>query len=241
MRPDAILFDLDGTLLDHDGAVRAALDVWLPTLSGAATSSSAWTTEHHDAVVAAWFDAETRHFTRWRTGEVSFAEQRRARLRDVLPVAGQADAVGASDDELDALFSGYLAAYEGSWRLFDDVIPALESLQHSGFRLAMLTNGTEEQQGSKVERTGLGPWLETVFTAEGLGVAKPSADAFRLSCEALDVAPDRILYVGDNPVVDVRGALDAGLGAVHLDRPGTNVVDPAQRIRSLTELPARLG
>lgn len=241
MRPDVILFDLDGTLLDHDGAVRRALDAWLPRLSPAGTSSSAWTPEQRDAVVVAWFDAEKTHFTRWRTGEVSFAEQRRARLRDVLPVMGRRDAADASDAELDELFDGYLDEYEASWRLFDDAVPALDALQHSGFRVALLTNGTEEQQRAKVERTGLMPWLEAVFTAEGLGVAKPSADAFRLSCDALGVAPGRVLYVGDDPVVDVRGALDAGLEAVHLDRLGTHVVEPARRIRSLLDLPARLG
>ena len=74
-------FDLDGTLVDHEGAVVRALHDWLPRIGVAP-----------DAVpplVSTWFAAEERHFASWRSGEISFAEQRRRRLRDVLPLIGR--------------------------------------------------------------------------------------------------------------------------------------------------------
>lgn len=77
-RVQAVVLDLDGTLFDHVGSVRAALRAWLPSLGAEAT----------DALVTAWFAAEERHFRAWCSREVSFAEQRRRRLREVLPLAG---------------------------------------------------------------------------------------------------------------------------------------------------------
>jgi putative hydrolase of the HAD superfamily len=49
----AVIFDLDGTLVDHLGSVVAALERWLPSLGAAATG----------ALIDAWFAAEERHLS----------------------------------------------------------------------------------------------------------------------------------------------------------------------------------
>ncbi len=47
---------------------------------------------------------------------------------------------------------------------------------------------------------------------------KPHAKIFTLGCKALDLEPESVLHVGDHPVEDVVGALDAGLTAVWVNR-----------------------
>ena len=87
----------------------------------------------------------------WRERSITFAEQRRRRLRDFLPAVG----VAYEESALDAVFEGYLRAYEDSWRAFDDVADALAELARLGLPTAVLTNGTTEQQNDKLRRTGL--------------------------------------------------------------------------------------
>jgi FMN phosphatase YigB (HAD superfamily) len=70
----AVLLDLDGTLVDHEGAAAEALRRWLPPLGVSVT----------DDVVALWAAVQERHLVGWREGRISFAEQRRRRLRDFL-------------------------------------------------------------------------------------------------------------------------------------------------------------
>lgn len=111
------MFDLDGTLLDHDGAVRAALQFWLPTMGAAASAG----------LLQAWLDAEERHLPAWRSREISFAEQRRRRLRDFLPLLGAA----FDEADLDRVFAGYLEHYEASWSAFGDATPTLDDLRKS--------------------------------------------------------------------------------------------------------------
>lgn len=222
---EALVFDLDGTLLDHVGSVRAGLASWLPSLGSSST----------DELVGAWFDAEERHFTLWQTGEISFAEQRRRRLRDFLPLLGRH---AGDDDALDREFEAYRSAYQRAWAGFDDVLPTLARLarEHPKPIRAVLTNGAEAQQRAKLAALDLDRLLPTVFTAEALGVAKPDPASFHAVCHALRIEPSRVLHVGDRYDLDVVAARAAGLQAVHLDRSNIGPHHEQLRIRTLTEL-----
>ncbi len=90
----AVRFDLDGTLFDHRGAARAGAAAFLEGLGVTATESA----------LAAWSAAEDVQFERWRSGRISFRDQRRERLRVVLPPLGLA--VPDEDAALDALSTG---------------------------------------------------------------------------------------------------------------------------------------
>jgi putative hydrolase of the HAD superfamily len=216
-----VLLDLDGVLLDHASAAREAVHAWL---GDRATPE----------VLTAWFAAQDLRLAEWRAGTATWQDQRRNRLRDVLPLLGEP--VG-DDATLDALFdSGYAAAYRRSWHGFDDAAPAVAALAAAGYRLAVLTNGSEQQQTAKLRAMGLLEPMEAVFTAEAIDARKPDPRAFRIACERLGVAPEHVLYVGDEHEVDVLGARGAGLSALLLDRDGTAPPDEHAVITSLAEL-----
>jgi putative hydrolase of the HAD superfamily len=221
---DLVLFDLDDTLLDHRGAVAAGLGSWVPELLGHPCTAE---------FVTAWLAVEEHHMGRWRRGELSFVEQRRERLRRLLPRAARPD----TDAGLDALFDRWLIHYRAAWRLFPDVLPCLDALRRAGLRTGVLTNGMRDQQNDKIARTGLTTWFSGVVTAEEIGVAKPAPAAFEQACRLLGSPPSRTVYVGDSYPVDVVGAQAAGLCAVLVDRDGT--AGPALdvvTVRSLVEL-----
>lgn len=196
---DAVGFDLDGTLFDHQGSARSAVVRFLHSLDVVASEST----------LASWFAAEEEHYERWRSGEISFSEQRRERLRSVLPPLGVD--VPSGDVEIDELFSEYLRAYESAWRAFPDALPLLRSLRASGHRIGLLTNGTEVQQLAKLRRTGLLGDFDVVCTSERIGFAKPDARAFAALASELGVEPAACLFVGDDPMKDVVGARAAGM------------------------------
>ncbi len=223
----AVIFDLDGTLIDHVGSATKALELWLPGLGATLT----------DELAAAWFGAEEKHFPAWRTREITFAEQRRRRMRDFLPLI---DSPVGDDTELDVAFSGYLRHYEAAWTCFDDVQETLEEISGLPVITAVLTNGTEEQQHAKLKAVGLDDRFPYVFTAEGLKAAKPDLTTYREVCAALNVEVHSALHVGDVYALDVQAPREAGLQAVHLDRADAGPLDEAERIRSLRELPPLL-
>ena len=223
----AVVFDLDGTLLDHRRSTRAGLTRWL------AQHDQAWS----EPVERAWFAAEEEHFGAWRRGEISHTEQRRRRLRDFLPAVGHP--VG-DDEALDATFREYLAAYQASWIGFDDVDAALDAVVERGLATAVLTNGTRELQEAKLAALGVLDRIGPVLCAAEIGVAKPHPDAFAAVCDRLGLPASTVLYVGDEHQVDIVGARAAGLRALLVDRGQAEPVEEAERITSLRSLPAWL-
>lgn len=221
----AVVFDLDDTLFDHYGSATQALETWFPALGGACTPE----------LVEAWFEAEQRHFPAWRDGLIAFDEQRRRRMRDMLVLLDLPPRSGAG---LDALFADYLAAYQRTWRGFDDVGGALDAVADAGLRTAILTNGPDELQNAKLAAIGLARRVGPVVTAEGLGIGKPNLEAYARLCAALGLEPASVLYVGDDYELDVVAARSAGLRAVHLDRRGTGPHHESARIETLRDLSA---
>jgi len=89
----------------------------------------------------------------------------------------------------------------------------LGRLRQAGFRLFLVTDGHPAVQRHKLAALGLGAWFDpAVFTAELPGrPAKPSPAPFRAACAILGLAPERCLYVGDNPACDFQGARSLGM------------------------------
>jgi putative hydrolase of the HAD superfamily len=110
-----------------------------------------------------------------------------------------------------------------------------------GIPVAILTNGWSELQERKIAHA-LGNFPGPILVSHAIGAQKPSAQAFNALEKALDIAPEGLWYVGDNPVADIAGARAYGLRAVWLNREGqeypAGLAEPTAVIERLAELPA---
>ena len=71
------------------------------------------------------------------------------------------------------------------------------------------------------------------------GAAKPEPAIFHEACRRLGVAPEHVLHVGDDPLLDVHGARGAGLPSAWLNRHGQTWSQPQRpdfEFRDLSEL-----
>ncbi|MFJ1971627.1 HAD family hydrolase [Streptomyces sp. NPDC087903] len=227
----AVVWDVDDTLFDYTTADREGMRAHLAVeglLAGYGTP---------EAALTRWREITDQQWARFAAGVTSFEGQRRDRVRVF---------VGRelTDGEADAWFGRYLRHYETAWALFPDVLPALDLLAAS-HRHAVLSNSSLHVQDRKLRVLGVHDRFEVVLCAAELGVSKPAAEAFHAACEALALAPDQVAYVGDHPEIDGRGAAEAGLLSVWIDRDGVYTAPDAptgpRRIASLAELPALLG
>ena len=218
----AIVFDIDGTLVDHLGAQRAGLEKLYRTLEEAQRVSV-------DEFVAIWQQESDRYWERYQTGKITFVQQRLLRVKAVLSHLG----VGASDETAMRIFRMYLAEYEGSWKLYDDVLPCLDSL--NAYRLAVISNGDSGQHRRKLERMGIASRFDSVVISGDLGVSKPDPGIFEQSLRELGVPAEEAVYVGNDLESDALGAKNAGMRAIWLARDGDEVAD-LPVIRSLAEV-----
>jgi putative hydrolase of the HAD superfamily len=216
-----VLFDLDDTLVDQEGASRTALLGWLPELG--------LDLGDPEELVTAWGGISEDAYARYQRREITFLEQRRVRVREFL-------GADTTDDEADELFTGYLSRYEQAWTAFDDAVPALRRVRDAGLVVALLTNGDSVHQQLKLDRTGLAAHVDVVVASDDLPAGKPDPRAYGAACEILGVAPGDVLMVGNDVEKDFQGPLDAGLDAVLLDRYD-RYPEVAERIRALDEVP----
>ena len=253
---EVVLFDLDDTLMAHTRAVDEAIT------RAQALAGGPFAADDTEAVQRRWAQLEEVHYTRYLTGELTYLGQRVARARDLLAPYG----IELDEAEALAWFDRYLVGYRDAWRLFDDVLPALDALPP--VRVGIITNGDLAFQTDKLERIALWDRLDlTPVRADGsiddparqgrviasgeLGITKPDAAIFHAAAAAFGVAPAQCAYVGDRVRTDAVGAHDAGMLGVWLDRGRDRnpVTDHAEgdapagvpRIHSLLELAVLLA
>ncbi|MBI9001173.1 HAD family hydrolase [Corynebacterium sp. CCM 9185] len=215
----AIIFDLDGTLIDHTGAARVAARTWARELG------------FHGDHTSRWFEIERRWFAAYERGTVSHLEQRRGRTREF---TGEHT---LTDSACDELFGRFLSLYREAWTAFPDAEPALRRALGSGARVAILTNSVAEVQSAKLQRTGLDLPGVRLLASGDLGVAKPRPECYRKALELLDVTPGETVMIGDSFANDVAGPRRVGMTAVWLNRDGLAAIDGENGLSSLAGFP----
>ena len=240
--PSVVLFDLDDTLFDHQRAVSLGVTAKRRAHGGVLA-------EADDAEEARrWHHLEEVHYSRYLHGELDLQQQRRVRVQEFLGHHG----IRLDDARADAWYADYLAHYDRSWLLHDDALPCLDALEESipGVQFGIITNAELNYQTPKLDRLGLSPRMRHVVGSGEVGHPKPDARIFEHACDLFGVPPQEAVYVGDRLQTDARGAADAGLTGVWLDRgvvvPKPEEVAEARAagvvvIQSLAELPGALA
>ncbi|MDM0103894.1 HAD-IA family hydrolase [Variovorax sp. J22R24] len=130
---------------------------------------------------------------------------RRESIRAALRRAGEDPKL--ADPAFDAFF-----AERQRVTLYDDVLPALRWLSER-YPLVAISNGNAD-----LKLTGVSRWFRSGFNAREFGSGKPHAPIFRAAAASVGLLPKDVLHVGDDAVLDVVGALDAGMQAAWLVR-----------------------
>lgn len=196
-----IFFDIDDTLFDYNASETVAARAFARENPELASSE--------DDFAATWALVTQTHMRRYLTGEISFQQQRRERIKEVF---GRS----MDDAEADRLFSVYHDFFKASWQLFPEVEAALSLLV--GQRLGIITNGDPEQQDGKLRFLKIRDHFEFIVTPQDVNAAKPLPDIFRHAAERACVDPCACWYVGDHYENDYLAAAEVGFRPVLVDR-----------------------
>ena len=125
--------------------------------------------------------------------------------------------------------------------LYDDVLSALARLA-ARWPLVALSNGNADVR----RMPGLAPFFHAAVSARDVGLGKPAPEAFAEACRRAGAMPTRTLHIGDDPALDVDGALAAGMQAAWVQRPDALAArrplgTPHHEVSALDTLADRLG
>jgi putative hydrolase of the HAD superfamily len=171
----------------------------------------------------------------WRTSEEREVERWRHVVAEVLDDVRDQEAVFA------ALYEHF--ARPEAWRLTADA-DVLGEVTARGFVCGVASNYDHRLRPVAAGLPELAAVRHLVISAE-VGWRKPAAGFYAAVCAAVDLAPQQILYVGDDRGNDYDGARAAGLAALLYDPRQREPVPPGERVGSLREvlglLPGRDG
>jgi putative hydrolase of the HAD superfamily len=242
MRPKAILFDLDDTLISpnlHRTIFwRDSLtEVWRETFGAAAALP-----EDIETLVDA-IDRSARHFwsepARHKTGRLNL-DKARFRILD----AGIGPDDRFNDEIRWAVADRCGRLMTERTTLFPDAIETLEALKAEGIRLALVTNGASEPQRAKVAKFALEQHFLHVQIEGEAGVGKPEPEAYHKALAALDAHPEETWMVGDNLEWEVAAPQRLGIFAVWRDPRGAGQLPPGTAVtpdKVVTRLVELLG
>lgn len=126
----------------------------------------------------------------------------------------------------------------GAWKLYPDVLPALEHLRERGYTVGVVSDWESALVGKVLLPLGVGPYIDFIVVSTVMREAKPGSGLYREALARAGVAPHEAIHVGDNYITDVLGARSAGIEGILLDREGGHgdMALDCRRIGSLGEL-----
>lgn len=140
------------------------------------------------------------------------------------------------------LLKDYRAGFPSACVLFPDASPTLCALRAAGRKLGLITNGSVRMQSAKLACLALSPLFDSILISDAEGVSKPQREIFDRALERLNVSPAHAVFVGDHPEVDVAGARAAGIRAIWRRDPNVSgVVEADAVIEALDDLLTLLG
>ena len=187
------VFDVNETLLD-----LAALDPLFERVFGDAAVRRLWFNQMlQSAFVATMTDAY-----------VTFGESAAAALSMTEERLG----VEVSEDDRQEILGGLRDLPP-----HPEVPDSLDRLREAGFRLATLTNSTQEVAEAQIENAGLADRFEQILSADTAKRLKPAPAPYRMAARVLEI-PERGMRLVAAHAWDVAGALRAGCAAAFVAR-----------------------
>ncbi len=216
---EAVLFDLDDTLVDFQYSRRHGLRAVQALLPGLAPVPLEELELVHDEELHA-------NFLRTLGGGLSDDEARIQRIGGVCRRYGLAPDKKAVAEAAVA----YAREQQSNVRL----VPGVSELLHAlggRVKVGVVTNGPSAQQRGKLKHFDIDPGdLDTLAISEEVGTTKPDPAIFRHALEDLRVPPGQVTMIGDSWENDIVPALRIGMAAVWLNRYGRTCPDPGLAI-----------
>ncbi len=198
-----IFFDLDHTLWDFDknsaltfnkifnlNKVKIDVDVFL---------------QHYEPI-------NLKYWKLYREEQIEKEALRFSRLNDTFLAVG----FSAEEALIHKLSNDYITHLTSFNHLFENTFEILDYLS-TKYRLHIITNGFDEVQNTKLNKSKIHTYFKTITNSENAGVKKPNPKIFNYALQLAQTTAQNSIMVGDNYEADILGAKNIGMDVVHFD------------------------
>ena len=225
-----LFFDLDHTLWDFaKNSEQALIELY---------DSYAWESILNlpvDTFLKNYYQKNDEMWALYRAHKIDKATLRHRRFAETFAIFNY-----QHDDKVARFEKDYIYLAPRKTVLFPGCIEMLKALQKH-FKMHIITNGFEETQHIKLEKSGLNSFFDKIVTSDRLGVNKPEAKIFLEAMRLAGASRKESLMIGDNLVADILGAKNVGIDQVYFNpEKNRHQERVSYEISDLGELPALL-
>ncbi|MDP2542032.1 YjjG family noncanonical pyrimidine nucleotidase [Tenacibaculum discolor] len=215
-----LFFDLDHTLWDFDRNSKLTFQQIF--------EEQKINIPIHD-FLEAYIPVNLRYWKLYREDKVEKSALRYHRLKETFDSLEYR----VSDNLINLISEDYIRYLPNFNYLFDDAIEVLQYLEKK-YHLHIITNGFEEVQNLKLEKSGIHTFFREIITSECVGVKKPNPKVFEFALGKAGAKAHQSVMIGDSYEADVMGAINSGMRAIHFSQE--NKGTEGQRVTTLVEL-----
>lgn len=216
-RPDAVLFDLDGTLVHSLPDIAESLN--------ALFAENGWSGFEPDSV------------GKLVGGGIPKLIERALKARDISCDPDEHQRLSARFRDIYGPRAARLS------RPFPGVIDFLDSLRSKDIALGVVTNKVEDISRSMLDELGLAGYFGAVVGGDTLSTKKPEPETVLEALSRLKASPEKAVLIGDSPA-DAGAARNAGIPVILVSFGYTQVpvreIDADGLVDAFGEIPAAL-
>lgn len=187
----AVLFDLDGTLLDRDASLAAFIEVQYERLNK-------WVGHiPKEQYISRFIELDNRGYV-WKD-----------RVYEQLIAEFQITGIGK-----ERLLLDYTTEFKKHCVPFPNLLPMLSGLKERSIRLGMITNGWGQFQSDNIKALGIEAYFDVILISEWEGIKKPDARLFHRALNRLGILSADSMFIGDHPENDVKAARSIGMKGI---------------------------
>ncbi|MCS0824800.1 HAD family hydrolase [Cytobacillus firmus] len=210
----AVIFDLDGTLLNRDESVRMFIETQYDRLNKLVGHIP------KEKFVRRFIELDDRGYV-WKD------KVYRQLVKEF----------GITDITWEELFQDYLSQFKNNCISFPNLNSMLEELRTSNLVLGLITNGKGQFQMDNIKAMGIEEYFDIILISEWEGIKKPDPQIFKRALEQLNVTSNESIFVGDHPDNDIKASQNVGMKGIWKKNFQWNDVEADFIVDDLGELP----
>lgn len=149
--------------------------------------------------------------------------------------------INLDHNRLTELLGEYYKSWSNLTRLYDDVLPTLIYLHEKDIKLAIISNTIFEGKlhDDDLKRLGIFGYFDFTVYSSDVGIRKPDPEIFKIALEKLKISPNRIIFIGDRLIDDIKGAKSVGMTAILKEKriyTGEEEIIPDLVIKNISDL-----
>ena len=214
----AVIFDLDGTLLNRDESVKKFIDDQYERLNK-------WVNHiPKEEYITRFIELDKRGYV-WKD-------------KVYQQLTEEFEMKGVTWEEL---LEDYISRFKHYCVPFPNLFDLLEELRNKQLILGIITNGMGQFQMDNIKALGIEKYFKAILVSEWEGLRKPDPNIFLRALNQLNVPPNQSVYVGDHPENDVEASQKAGMKGIwkkdiHWSDTGAEfIIDDLMELPSIIE------